>query len=1711
MAGPTVKEILFKWGIDNSNWKKAIGELAQLLEKQNKESAKAQTESIKRLDAQKAKIKEIIADQKSETAEIEKQIGKLKIKAAAAGAEKASAVAKLATEKAATVEAEKQAALQKTLQAAQRTLQQEINTKLMQEKLVTAEINKQSAALRLQAAQHRAMGGGGGAGGRGGAGGGHGGHGALGGFLGGFTSRLAGTIGFAVLSAEGLGRIFEQLYEKTKRFIEESGPLEQVRQQFEKLANIKGIDSVKFMEDMRHATHDLVSDVELYRTANKFMQSGIQATEKDITSLMQATVGLARSQGRDATAAVNALNSSLATGRFQRLAYITGLTREEMTVRGLSATMSSHQRIQLQYEHALKKITERYQQFGEPALTVTELMKQLSIVTERLFEGFARGAVQSRGMAAVFEFLRGVIAKLTSGEGGIEELGQKFGDVFIAVTEAMKVVGSLASVATELWKTLIKTFAPTTISDDFVSRLTTFTGLIKTAAGALILIRSGFEGIALRLKQFQKDREQLNDPEFWKKPLKERLAIRSGAEGTSGAAQRAANEKEMQALRDKEYQDLVNLEKKFSEAQKKPELGGEAGKAAAEEANIALLRQQRQLRLKGKELDAQVELAVEKGKLEKLKQANEEAYNAGLEALDEYIKKKKAYRQTELEDTLNEIKAEKRAKLEELADKKKTDFMDPKSYAMSRANIEKETAKKEIDARNAAQRELDALDMKAVVDKIAARKKLTEAIETLDKAQTARERQNTEYAFQQGEIGAQEYLDKKLQFIEQDFQAVLAAEEKKLAENKYSETARAEFSQKMTKAAIDREKELTKLSLDEVEIRTKSVEQSYDRAQKLIESQIKYQQTLSKTSYFGGKGEEQSLIEAQLSLLKSRLEQEVKSLALTEKGSAAWFQQYEKIQATKAALVQYNEELIKSRDISTGIASAIKEMSSAAAKFPKGGRTATALGTLATGLEEQERYRQRMAQRAAAAKARAEGKTIAPVTPEEILSSLKKVLQESGDDLGRHLKSASESIEEWRQKLLASMDALDAIIAKASGRTSKAGTGFGSGPSTADMPLGSATASDKMSLMPASLSSNAVGAVAPASQEAATGLSLVAQAAKSLEKGLGSLLDTSLGEHGLIGYFKNLGKNTQTASDDLSNFADSISQMAGNIGGMVSAAKGQGGPLQAGLQGMQSGGGLGKGIGSMFGPMGGLIGQGIGMGVGLVVGVFAGKARKEAERLAKKITAEFNAVLVEVQQGTLGLGKATEMEIATIQSAVSQLSGKKGGRDELKQILPQMEQQLNQLQSQQQSIIKSFDKQLEIASSPTASQALVQPIQQIIDTYQQYVLAGGSVTLANRYLQDSFKNLVTQGLDQLNQSEQEAINNALNYNDLLLQRQELIQNTNQQIQDIMSRGVAVRQMPEGVTKARELQQLMLSAQNQQAKLDEEIAVSKHKLDNEQKIFNLATTRVGLETQLVQLQNAQTDKADAATRALLQEVLAFSSATPGNLPTALGMLGLGGNYINPSQEPALKPVPPVKTGIYEIDLQNQLQYMQALLYYQQQIALSSGLTLPALPPDTGMMGLTPGVGGTTASGSSSVGASNISLWGSTGLGSVFGGGTPEKSNVRVAGTYQNDLGMSSVKSSTDTLITTAQQRNAIEQNISDLSTARVANETQLVSLKMKEISADMQRIQAWNELLKVQVKTGGARPQTLEDLLQNVYQTRARQGYGGFNGEVSNPL
>jgi len=1867
MAGPTVKEILLKWGIDNTNWKKAILELSALLEKQNKASEKAADKAAAQLEAQKQKLKDYITDQKSATAEIEKQISKLQQKVAAAKATKAEAEAKLAVDKATVAEINKQVSSEKQVLAAHKTVQSELAAQIAQQKLITAQVNAQTAAIRQQAAayrfqqqQQRPVGGGGG----------HHGGGGVGGFLSGlFGGGLFGNVAAAVASAEALGEAVKELGEKINELMKEVGPLQQVKEQFEKLAPSRGIDDpVEFIKKLRDATHGLVTDISLYREANTFLQSSVRASNEQIVQLTQATVGLARAQGRDATSAMQALQRFFLTGRAQTLAYATGIQRVNLMVgglgRGTDATITS----QKQFQQALEAITEQYRMIGEPALTYAEALKQVSVSVHNLIEEFMLGVTQSQGFKSFIVWLGQMAEKIQGMAERAASFGNDFGNAFTVVVEAAKTLldalTDIYNIQKTIFESIGKIFLPDTISSEFIQRLTTVKGLLVTMSQILIILRGAMNEFALRTEYTMKE-AAVSAKEAWK--WLNTPVGKGGYDNARVQAEQARLHQEflskLNPMQSEEYKQLLEMQKQltglgegdyrikfaapsniFTQEQEE----AAARKVAKVKEQIAVESSKVQLsitelRIKNEQelLTAQYEqgLMTQKDYLEKKGALDLQDHNARLAQIKQEFDAKEVYNEIEARET-RAMAAAKKADVNERAEeqlasiaKQRTEIgialdkavqdktITAPDAASKKAALEKQydtltglierSRKAGLAAAGAETAELDAKDIltaqqknealikedqkyfevqranreKERSDEISARKSLVDLEKKLDEDAVARKKQILEKQFQEGMISSNEYLQQQVDLANRDYQVAADAAQKKLEQNKDSLVAQATFDKEMAEAAMKRQQDLTALTNREWDLRVQAAQSAANRIKNILEGQLQYGQEQEKLNPFTGKGTQVSALTGLISLEKQRLEIQQEQLkAMTAAGlagSETWSRVYAEVAKTQQQMVQYNAELIKARDYSSALAGAAKDLSTAASLFPKGGKTSEGFSRFAQVTETisglMQRYREQQLGRNAPA---------APKTPQEVYTALQnegqkasKILQQALQDSATEVKKWTDTSKQAQADLTKSINDLTEALKRATqAMDTELSGGASSGPSGPAVPGSSSatvTSSDLQDL--AQTASSSIGGSLQGPAQAAVGLGAVAQQSNLLVRSFQSLTASlsSGGTGGLAGMLGDLSEHLTDIwqglkSKDASQFGGGIqgllgmgTAVAGGVGGIVSAAKGKGGPFQSGMTGAASGFQLGMMFG---GPLGGLIGG----GAGLITGIFSGKAEQQAEKLAKKIVAMFNAVQTEIQNGTQTLAAGIQLQIKNIENAVSQLSGKKGGRDQLKNILPQMEQQLAQLQSQQQSIIKTFDQQLDVLNLPVAFQDTASQVQQIIQTYQQYIQAGGSVVNANQYLQDSFKKLSQDGFSQLNQDEQDAIQNALNYNDLLIQRQNLIEDTNQQIQDIMSQGVAVRQMPAGVSKARQIQELMLQSSNQMDQLNEEISVSQHKLNVEQQIFGLATTRVGLESQLVTLQNQQTDLDMQRIVALQQTVGDFQSALPTSMQAFMGQLGFGAGYVSPSTEPGLVPTPPVKTGIPDIDLQNQLEYQQALAAYQ----LSLNMPVGYIPP-SGTVTSTPvpvSIGNLTASTTTSLPSNSTWLTpGSTSIvgtaamagqaatsftdtlvqlpgkiASAIGGqsltvnsqqidtlstaqgtallvvptspgtsqlvGVPNLGNPTTSSVFSSLTGVATTLPPASPILDASTQRLQVESQISQLSSTRMSSEAQLVNLKMVEISSDMARVQAHNLLLdRYQSMQGGVSPSsTLEDLMQQVYETRGRQGFGKFYGELANP-
>jgi len=119
-----------------------------------------------------------------------------------------------------------------------------------------------------------------------------------------------------------------------------------------------------------------------------------------------------------------------------------------------------------------------------------------------------------------------------------------------------------------------------------------------------------------------------------------------------------------------------------------------------------------------------------------------------------------------------------------------------------------------------------------------------------------------------------------------------------------------------------------------------------------------------------------------------------------------------------------------------------------------------------------------------------------------------------------------------------------------------------------------------------------------------------------------------------------------------------------------------------------------------------------------------------------------------------------------------------------------------------------------------------------------------------------------------------------------MDRINLINQINQQIQGVLSQGVLTRQMTMAQTKGQQVENIEWQSQTQIDTINEQISAAQYQVQAANQVFNLATTRVGLETQLLTLQNQQTDL-DMSRIAALQNLV--STLQSGNMGPIIALL------------------------------------------------------------------------------------------------------------------------------------------------------------------------------------------------------------------------------
>jgi hypothetical protein len=331
------------------------------------------------------------------------------------------------------------------------------------------------------------------------------------------------------------------------------------------------------------------------------------------------------------------------------------------------------------------------------------------------------------------------------------------------------------------------------------------------------------------------------------------------------------------------------------------------------------------------------------------------------------------------------------------------------------------------------------------------------------------------------------------------------------------------------------------------------------------------------------------------------------------------------------------------------------------------------------------------------------------------------------------------------------------------------------------------------------------------------------------------------------GAVQNLGEAINVFHDSTNNIMNAFHN-GGILGGAGATASTLGGVASS----------LSKSITGAFGSalgVAGPIGSAIGGLFTAVSSILSQKALETAETITKNLTNINNAY----SDQTATLIQTLQAVQAQRQDAINELSGIKGGQDQLDKLLPQMDQEIAQLQLQIKQAKITFENSLQdLQLNNTALSGAFDKWQQINQQVQAYLSAGGSVVVANKYISDSLEQMKTAAGDSLNQGYQQAISDAESLNNLIQQRMQMERQEAETEFNTINGDALERRGTKAIDEGTQLQQEKAQYQQQMDSLNAQVDLTQQKVNLEGQIFNIAmsTSQLQQESNALQIQQLQ---------------------------------------------------------------------------------------------------------------------------------------------------------------------------------------------------------------------------------------------------------------
>lgn len=1423
------------------------------------------------------------------------------------------------------------------------------------------------------------------------------------------TLSGGGLIGDLIVGGIGIelfNKVIEKVGELKADLIGAVGPAQQLRVEFERLTIRRGSDSEDVLSKLRLETRGLVTDLDLYKTANTFLRSGMKLTDEQMLRLVGTTVELARATGHTAPEAMNALQRYFITGRAMSLGMVTGINRQALAVKGLASTLDPLQRRTIEFTNVLHQEEIMLGRVGKAATTVPELLTQITVAQQNFVEDIAKGitgsnnfndaiAKISKRLIELGPKLSDIALKLGQDLGkAIQFVVDHFGELKLAVEVVIgfkltvwAVQGALALqklgaevLALAAKYGILKVAEEEAAVEGVVAGASGVgggligksvgavgTGVAAIGGGSVVGGIAVLTGVVSEILLFVKawyDFSKQGKGDIPKAPT----GLRKDTLATPGAAGSLYYD-------DYLFNDL--LPKARGKALAPPAMAFEGGtKPGAnvdegqDENALLLAKKLAAQRLELNRLTNKIIFDELKHRIAAEEQALKDQYDEGLISLQNYINKEKSLKTEEFNATIKQLRDNKDAELKK-AQVGNTITIGDQTFSVDnlevQANVREKIIRlehdKEIEEQTKYNSQVHGLDKQLQDDRIEAFRSYTDAINKVNKDGVAERINVLETEFKQGNIGASAYIEQRKELIQEEYELTIQGLNEKLQYAKKNSKEESSIQIELIQAAIDREKQYTKFVLSENDTRLKSLETHYDKAKKFLESQA------SIATGFGsvdGTQKQLAINQQLLSITDEYISKQQQMLINEREGSDNWIDIKEKIASAIVEQQKLNQSIAQAKDVAGPLAGFFGQIAGLLGEFRNTQGITALFKTIQSSLQDISKFSIAMKEGNLFKNVFGDFKSLFSTKPRSSVSVKRTAqqifdesLQKSTSTMYGLSKGTYDAIAELRRFQAALKGASDTVSGKEGGDTS--GTlniskdilpsyqfgGIVSDTGPAFLHKGEEVITtgqvtllgqflDVIKQLRNTVESviNNVTKFGISVDNAANKLGkeaikppdpLSAVQTTDGKKDFDKTKDPSLTKNNPITDFldsiKNMFKSGKSDNGDSGDNKDSdsfgakltdflggldkiVSAITGLVKGITGGKNAAGGALSGGMAGLQ--------FGSQFGPIGAAIGLTAGAGLGALFG------NKEARLTAdlKKVQDQMQSIVDSMNLGTISLGQSIadlrrerEQALKLLSNDKKGSKSKKGQPSQVQQAIAAIDAEIAKLVDMQRQILSNLHESLVTLTQPLQFQEYLTSLDQIIKKYQEFASAASGnaqeVAAANQFLNLSLQNYVQTLNQQLNQAQQQAIQDALTLINLEYQRQQLINQEAQQEYDILTRGVLTRQRTTAMTKGQEIGQLRYQRDMQLEQMDEEIALQKHKVEAETKIFGLATTRIGLENQLLQAQKEQADYQIAQVLALSQIVSSLTSGLAsgdimqqisalyanGQMPTGTGLLML----------------------------------------------------------------------------------------------------------------------------------------------------------------------------------------------------------------------------